>query len=93
MQCALTNDSRFPSNARTDIRRLRRLVPDSELIRRGAVKETLRSIAADYGVHPTTILRYFNVLRSRSSCSVPNDAAIIPATGDCQCDASVGSQN
>ena len=59
MRRALANDTRFPSNARPDDRRLRRLVPDSELIRRGAAKETLRSIAADYGVSHTTILRYF----------------------------------
>jgi len=56
---AMANDTKFPSNARPDDRRLRRLIPDSELIRRGAAKEPLRSIAADYGVHPTTILRYF----------------------------------
>jgi hypothetical protein len=59
MRRALANDTKFPSNARADARRLRRLVPDSELIRRGAAKETLRSIAADYGVSHTTILRYF----------------------------------
>jgi hypothetical protein len=59
MRRALENDTKFPSNARPDARRLRRLVPDSDLIRRGAAKEPLRSIAPDYGVHPTTILRYF----------------------------------
>jgi len=59
MRRALANDTKFPSNARPDERRLRRLVPDSELIRRGAAKEPLRSIAADYGVCHTTILRYF----------------------------------
>ena len=59
MQRALANDTKFPSNARPDDRGLRRLVPDSELIRRGAAKEPIRSIAPDYGVHPTTILRYF----------------------------------
>ncbi len=59
MRRALANDAKFPSNARPDTRRLRRLVPDCELIRRGAAKETLRSIAADYGVSHTTILRYF----------------------------------
>jgi len=58
MQRALANDTKFPSNARPDDLRLRRLVPDSELIRRGAAKEPLRSIAADYGVSHTTILRY-----------------------------------
>lgn len=56
---ALANDTKFPSNARPDARRLRKLVPDSELIRRGAAKEPLRSIAADYRVSHTTILRYF----------------------------------
>ncbi len=59
MRRALANDTTFPSNARPDARRLRRLVPDSELIRRGAAKEPLRSIATDYGVSHTTILRYF----------------------------------
>jgi transposase len=59
MRRALANDTRFPSNARPNDRGLRRLVPDSELIRRGATTETLRSIAADYGVSHTTILRYF----------------------------------
>ena len=59
MRRALANDTKFPSNARPDERRLRRLVPDSELIRRGAAKEPLRSIAADYDVCHTTILRYF----------------------------------
>jgi hypothetical protein len=58
MRRALANDTRFPSNARPSDRGLRRLVPDSELVRRGAAKETLRSIAADYGVCHTTILRY-----------------------------------
>jgi len=59
MRRALANDTKFPSNARPDDRGLRRLVPDSELIRRGAAEETLRSIAADYGVSHTTIFRYF----------------------------------
>jgi len=59
MQRALANDTKFPSNARPDDRGLRRLVPDSELIRRGAAKEPVRSIAPDYGVHHTTISRYF----------------------------------
>jgi lambda repressor-like predicted transcriptional regulator len=59
MRSALANDAKFPSNARPDDLGLRRLVPDSELIRRGAAAESLRSIAADYGVSHTTILRYF----------------------------------
>jgi hypothetical protein len=59
MRRALAADAKFPSNARPDARGLRRLVPDSELIRRRAAEETLRSIAAAYGVSHTTILRYF----------------------------------
>lgn len=75
---ALANDTRFPSLARPDDRRLRRLVPDSELIRRGAAKEPLRSVAADYGVSHTTILRYFKrpavakqLLRARRRRDLP----------------------
>ena len=40
-------------------RRLRRLVPDAELVRRRAAGETLRALAADYGVAHTTLARYF----------------------------------
>lgn len=40
-------------------RRLRRLVPDAELLRRRAAGETLRALAADYGVAHTTLGRYF----------------------------------
>jgi len=40
-------------------RRLRRLVPDAELVRRRAAGETLRALAADYGVAHTTLGRYF----------------------------------
>jgi hypothetical protein len=39
--------------------RLRRLIADDDLIRRRAVAEPLRRIAADYRVHHTTLLRYF----------------------------------
>ncbi len=39
--------------------RLRRLVPDPELVRRRAAGESLRRIAADYGVAHTTLYRYF----------------------------------
>jgi hypothetical protein len=38
---------------------LRRLAPDAELVRRRAAGETLRSLAADYGVAHTTLGRYF----------------------------------
>jgi IS30 family transposase len=40
-------------------RRLRRLVPDAELIRRRATGGPFRELAADYGVAHTTVGRYF----------------------------------
>jgi hypothetical protein len=40
-------------------RRLRRLVPDGELVRRRAAGETLRDLGPDYGVAHTTLGRYF----------------------------------
>jgi hypothetical protein len=40
-------------------RRLRRLVPDQELLRRRAAGEPLRELASDYGVAHTTLGRYF----------------------------------
>jgi hypothetical protein len=40
-------------------RRLRRLVPDEELVRRRAAGEPLRALAAEYGVAHTTLGRYF----------------------------------
>ena len=40
-------------------RRLRRLVPDAELIRRRAAGEPLRALESDYGVSHTTLMRYF----------------------------------
>jgi hypothetical protein len=40
-------------------RRLRRLAPDPELIRRRAAGERLRELALDYGVAHTTLGRYF----------------------------------
>src|SRR5262249_11123703 len=40
-------------------RRLRRLVPDPELLRRRAAGEPLRELASDYGVAHTTLGRYF----------------------------------
>jgi hypothetical protein len=40
-------------------RRVRRLVPDPELLRRRAAGETLRELAADYDVWHTTLSRYF----------------------------------
>ena len=40
-------------------RRLRRLQPDAELIRRRAEGETFRELCAEYGVSHTTLSRYF----------------------------------
>jgi hypothetical protein len=40
-------------------RRLRKLVPDDELIRRRAAGEPLRPLASDYGVAHTTLMDYF----------------------------------
>ena len=40
-------------------RRLRRLVPDADLIRRRAAGEPLRALASDYGVAHTTLSRFF----------------------------------
>src|SRR5712691_4706774 len=40
-------------------RRLRRLAPDPELIRRRAAGAPLRELASDYGVAHTTLGRYF----------------------------------
>jgi hypothetical protein len=40
-------------------RRLRKLVPDAELIRRRAADEPLRALASDYDVAHTTLGRYF----------------------------------
>ena len=56
---ALDNDAKSPANARPDDSGLRRLAPTSELIRRRASRETLRSLAADFGVSHTTLSRYF----------------------------------
>jgi hypothetical protein len=40
-------------------RRLRRLLPDEDLVRRRAAGEPLRRLALDYGVAHTTLARYF----------------------------------
>jgi hypothetical protein len=40
-------------------RRLRKLVPDAELIRRRAADEPLRELASDYKVSHTTLSRFF----------------------------------
>jgi len=43
----------------TRYRRLRRLVPDEQLVRRRAAGETLRGLGREYGVAHTTLGRYF----------------------------------
>jgi hypothetical protein len=40
-------------------RRLRRLEPDAELVRRRAEGETFRELCGDFGVSHTTLSRYF----------------------------------
>jgi hypothetical protein len=56
---ALDNDAAASALAQPARDRLRRLVPDPELVRRRAAGESLRGIAADYGVAHTTLHRYF----------------------------------
>jgi hypothetical protein len=56
---ALDNDTAARAVAEPIWDRLRRLVPDPELVRRRAAGESLRRIAADYGVAHTTLYRYF----------------------------------
>jgi AraC-like DNA-binding protein len=59
LERAFDNDAKSPANARPDDNGLRRLAPTSELIRRRASRETLRSLAVDFGVSHTTLSRYF----------------------------------
>jgi hypothetical protein len=56
---AFANDAATPAAAEPDRDRLRRLVPDRELVRRRAQGETLRRLACDYGVAHTTLSRWF----------------------------------
>lgn len=56
---ALDNDAAASALAEPARDRLRRLVPDPELVRRRAAGETLRLLAVDYGVAHTTLYRYF----------------------------------
>lgn len=56
---ALDNDTAASALAEPARDRLRRLVPDPELVRRRAAGETLRLLAVDYGVAHTTLYRYF----------------------------------
>jgi hypothetical protein len=56
---ALDNDAAASALAEPARDRLRRLVPDRELVRRRAAGETLRPLAGDYGVAHTSLYRYF----------------------------------
>jgi hypothetical protein len=56
---AFRNDAAAPAVCEPDRERLRRLVPDRELVHRRAQGETLRQLACDYGVAHTTLGRYF----------------------------------
>jgi hypothetical protein len=60
IRAALETDADLATNISPDDRGLRRLLPNSELIRRRAAGESLRSIAADYNVCHTTLSRYYN---------------------------------
>jgi hypothetical protein len=55
---AFDNDAASPAGP-PDRARLRRLLPDPELVRRRAAGETLRRLACDYGVAHTTLGRWF----------------------------------
>jgi len=56
---ALVTDAAARKTAPPPSLDLRRLVPDRELLRRRAAGETLRELAADYGVAHTSLGRYF----------------------------------
>jgi hypothetical protein len=56
---AFRNDAAATTACEPDRDRLRRLVPDRELVRRRAAGETLRRLACDYGVAHTTLGRWF----------------------------------
>ena len=63
LERGLANDAKFAANARPDDVGLRKLRPDSELIRRRAAGETLRSLAVDYNVSHTSLSHYFKRLK------------------------------
>jgi hypothetical protein len=56
---AFENDAAANADGEPERDRLRRLVPDPELLRRRAAGETVRRLAAEYGVAHTTLGRYF----------------------------------
>jgi lambda repressor-like predicted transcriptional regulator len=62
VQKARANDRRRVQRERLAAATFRRLNPDAELIARRAAGESLRSLAADYGVSHSTLSRYFRRL-------------------------------
>jgi hypothetical protein len=56
---AFANDDAAAAAAQPERSRLRRLLPDAELVRRRAAGEPLRRLARDYDVAHTTLARYF----------------------------------
>ena len=56
---ALENEAAAAAAAEPERDRLRRLVPDHQLLRRRAAGEPLRRLAAEYGVAHTTLGRWF----------------------------------
>jgi hypothetical protein len=56
---AFENEAAAAAAAAPERDRLRRLVPDHELLRRRAAGEALRALAVEYGVAHTTLDRYF----------------------------------
>jgi hypothetical protein len=56
---AFDNDAAAAAASLAERARLRRLVPDRELVKRRAAGEPLRRLAADYHVAHTTLSRWF----------------------------------
>jgi len=88
---AFENDAAAAADAEPSWDRLRRLLPDPDLIRRRAAGEPLRTLARDYQVAHTTLARYFkrpDVARqlrtarrlTRANHTQPNAQAQLPTS-------------
>jgi hypothetical protein len=77
---AFDNDAAATAACEPDRERLRRLVPDRELVRRRAQGETLRPLACDYGVAHTTLGRYF--ARPQVARQLKQTSRQLRSTGD-----------